>query len=246
VTKLAAAVAVGFAFAATPAFAQSVTVDTPDILKGRFEVETDSVYVHEVVGDEDAYAHQAVAAYSFTDNVRLGVGVIVNDPVGEGARADAYLAELRFEGPRPAWMPFEWGLIGSYIGGGPDGVNDAVALRAIAASEIGPVTLAANLDALREVGGGASDDVAFNLLIEGRLPITEAFMAALTYSGQLGTDEEFGALGSLGQYLGPTLYASRPIGANSAIGLEAGLLFGLTEESADAIGKVNLTWASQF
>lgn len=245
-TKIAAAVAAGLAFAATPAFAQPVSVDTPDILKGRFEVETDSTYLHDVVGDEDAYTHQLVAAYSVTENLRFGAGVIFNDPVGGQTRADAYLAEVRFEGPRPAWMPFEWGLIGAYIGGGPSGVNDAVALRAIAASDIGPVTVVANLDALREVGGGASDDTAFDLLLEGRLPITEAFMAALTYSGQLGTDSEFGDLGTLGQYLGPTVYASLPTGANSAIGVEAGVLFGLTEESTDAIGKVNLTWASQF
>ena len=245
-TKLAAAFAAGLAFAATPAFAQPVSVDTPDILKGRFEVETDSIYVHDVLDDQDTYAHQLVVAYGITDNLRLGAGVVVNDGIGNGPRADGYLAEVRFEGPRPAWMPFEWGLIGTYFGGGPEGVNDAVALRAIAASDIGPVTVVANVDALREVGGGSSDDTSFDLLLEGRLPITEAFMAALTYSGQLGTDDEFGDLGTLGQYLGPTVYASLPTGANSALGVEAGVLFGLTEESADAIGKVNLTWASQF
>jgi hypothetical protein len=246
VSKFTAAIATGLAIFATPAFAQNVSVDMPDILKGRFEVETDSVYVHDVVGEDDVFAHQLVVAYSITDNIRVGGGVIVNDLIGSGPRADAYLAEVRFEGPRPSWMPFEWGLIGTYIGGGPEGINDAFALRAIAAGDVGPITVVANVDALRETGGGASEDTSFGLTLEGQLPITESFIAAITYAGDLGTDDDFGDLGTRGQYIGPTVYAAMPVGGASALGVEAGVLFGITDESADAIGKVNLTWATQF
>ncbi len=245
-SKFNAAFAAGLAIFSAPAFAQDFSVDTPDILKGRFEVELDNGYIHDVVGDEDVYDHQLVVAYSITDNIRVGGGVILNDSIGSGPRADAYLAEVRFEGPRPAWMPFEWGLIGTYIGGGPEGINDAFALRAIAAGDVGPVTLIANVDALRETGGGASEDTHFGLTLEGQLPITESFIAAITYASDLGTDDDFGDLGTRGQYLGPTIYAALPTGGNSAIGVEAGVLFGITDESDDAVGKVNLTWASQF
>lgn len=246
-SKFTAFVAAGLALGATPAFAQSITVDTPDVLKGRLEVELDNTYLREVSNDDDAFAHQMVVAYAPVENVRLGLGAIANDVVGQGPRVDAYLAEIRFEGPRPSWMPFEWGLVGTYIGGGPDGVNDSIALRAIAAREVGPVEIISNLDIVTQVGGGASEDVHFDLLLEGRLPITEQFILALTYAGALGTDEEFGDLGSLGQYIGPTAYVSLPVPvANSALGIEAGALFGLNQESLDALGKVNLTWATQF
>lgn len=246
-SKFTAAFAAGLAFCVTPALAQPLSVERPDILKGRLEIEQDNTTAQDVLRDNDTYQHSLVAAYSFTDNLRFGAGVIVNDGVNSGPRADAYLAEVRFEGPRPSWMPFEWGLIGTYIGGGPEGVNDSFALRALAAGDVGPVMVVANLEALREIGGGASDNTHYDLLLEGQLPITEHFIAAITYSGQLGSDDKFGNLGSLGQYLGPTLYTSLPVPvANSAIGIEAGVLFGLTNESTDTVGKVNLTWASQF
>lgn len=247
VSKYLAFLAAGLALSATPAFAQSLTIETPDVLKGRFEIEADNTYLREAVGDDDVFAHRLTVAYAPYENLRFAVGAVANDLVGQGPTVDQYLAEVRFEGPRPSWMPFEWGLQATYLGGGPEGVNDAMELRFLATTDIGPVDIVSNLNLSREVGGGAGEDTHFDLLLEGRLPISEQFIAAITYSGQLGTDEEFGDLGSIGQYLGPTIYASLPVPvANSALGIEAGVLFGLNEESLDTVGKINLTWATQF
>jgi hypothetical protein len=216
------------------------------MLRGRFLVELDTVGISNSHGQDHTYAQEAGIAFTFTDAFRLGAGLIVEDGDAAPPRVSAYLAEVRFAGQGPASFPLSWGLAGTYVGGGPDGVNDLLRLRASAAREIGPVSLLANLDVLREVGGGAATDTGVNMLLETQLPVGQALKAALTYSGQLGADRDFLHLGAQGHYAGPTFYAFTPIGANSAIGLETGVLFGLTDESANAVGKFNLTWASQF
>jgi len=244
--KLFIGATLALTLSSAPAFAQSISVDRPEMLRGRFLVEFDTFGINNSPGQDDTYAQEALVAFTFTDAFRMGVGLIVEDGDAAPPRVGAYLAEMRFAGRSIASLPLSWGLAGTYVGGGPEGVNDLLRLRASAAREIGPVTLLANLDALREVGGGAATDTGVNLLLETQMPVGHAIKAALTYSGQLGADRSFLHLGAQGHYVGPTLYAFTPIGANSAIGLETGVLLGLTDESADAVGKVSLTWASQF
>jgi hypothetical protein len=194
------------------------------------------------------FGHTALVYYAPTDRLRFGGGVEVLDPPGGSkARVTGYVLEALYEGPQPTWLPFAWGIQAEYGAGALDGLSDLFAVKGIAAIDIAALTLTLNLTAATEVGGGRDDLVGYTYNSRALFALTDTFKLGLELNGVLGDSDDFGDLGSLTQLGGPVAFWELPTGLQrSAVGLEGGVLFGLTDESPDAVGKLNLTFATQF
>lgn len=232
------------------ASADVINTDSPEVLKGRLDLRTESALID--VGQDNAFGHTATVYFSPTDRLQFGAGLDLVDLPGSGARNTGYVLEALYEGPQPAWMPFAWGIKAEYGVGALDGLNDLFALKGIAAMDVSGIflpamTLTLNLTAATEVGGGRDDLIAYNYNTRALFAASERLKFGFEVNGLLGNSDEFGDLGSLTQLGGVVGFLELPVGLQrSALGVEGGVLFGLNEESPDTVGKLNLTFATQF
>lgn len=226
---------------ASPAAALPIKVYTPKVEAGVLEVEADTVH------EDDETKTRFELGYAVTRWWRATGVVEVADTPGAGPRAEAYTIENVVVLPRPAWLPFRWGLYGEYEVGARSGTPDKIELKALFAGDIGKVETRVNFVAEREVGAGAADVIGYEYAAQSRYRVTDEVALGLQASGALGSSDRFGRLSDLEHVVGPIVAGDFHVpGVKSEIEFEAAYLFGVTDASPDDVVRVQIGWEKKF
>lgn len=230
---------------AAPAVASGHKVYGPEVEKGEFELEYGALGL---LGDDDGeWKHFFEAGYGVTDFWNAAVFAEVEDAPGSGARLEAIAFENIFELPTPESWPVAFGLYAEYEVGLRDGSQDEVELKALAEHAAGAWRSRVNLIAERHVGAGASDETEYGYAAQVRRAIGDEGEWALgleAYGGAGDSDDGF-TFDDQSHVAGPVLFGELPIGI-AELEFEAGVLFGLTDESPDTAVKFLLEWERRF
>lgn len=225
----------------SPAMALPIKVYAPKVEAGVLEVEADTIH------EDDETETRFELGYGLTRWWRATGVVEVVDTPNAGPRVEAYTVENVVVLPRPAWLPFAWGLYGEYEVGAHGGSADKVELKALFAGEIGKVENRVNLVAEREVGVGAADETEYEYAVQSRYRFSDDFALGLQASGALGSSERFGHLADLEHVIGPIVAGEFHLpGVKSELEFEAAYLVGVTDASPDDVVRLQFEWEKKF
>lgn len=226
---------------AEPAFALPIKVYAPKVEAGALEVEADTIHA------DDETETRFELGYGVNRWWRATGVVEVVDTASAGPRVQAYTVENVIVLPRPAWLPFQWGLYGEYEVGARGGAPDKVELKALFSGDVGKFENRVNLVAEREVGAGAADETEYEYAVQTRYKFNDDVALGLQASGDLGTSERFGHLSDLEHVVGPIVAGEFHLpGVKSEFEFEAAYLVGVTDESPDDVVRLQVEWEKKF
>jgi hypothetical protein len=234
-------IAAALAAMAAPALAAPIKVYAPRVEAGVLELEADAVR------EKDETETRLEVGYGFTSWWKATAVVEVVDGPGRGPRAEAYAIENILVGPRPGWLPFDWGVYAEYEVAARDGSPDKVEVKALFSGAVGKVETRVNLEAERETGSNASDETEFAYAVQSRYRFNDDFALGLQASGDLGSSGDFGRLSDREQLFGPIAAGEIHIpGIPGELELEAAYLAGVTDASPDDVVRVKIAWERKF
>ncbi len=251
---------IGLLTLASAARAQVFEIIEPDVEQGGFEIEALSgVVLSDVAGDQDRAGHEfslGYAPFSFWFSEAV---IAIAKPVGEGVEYDALEWENTFviplgtaeegvsEGEEDlfaveglgaylAWeIPKEGGASESSLTVGP-----------IAAVRLGPVDAVVNLFA--EIPFSEDEDAGLAFAVSLSTPVADFGRGnvALGVEGHGAIDGAFvdaQPLDEQGHFVGPAVYSQLDLFKDYTLESRLAILFGLTEESSDAVASLNISLA---
>lgn len=238
-----AVVAAGSLLAA-PAAAQVYEVIHPEVEQGRFELEVlNGVVVSDREEGEERAAHEIGLGYGVTSFWLPQLTLELARPEGEDYEVEAFEFENTFlileneeEGGMPAYALGFYGVLEIPNEGGID--EGAFVFGPLASLEAGPVELVGNF--LVDVPFEDDTDPGLAYALQASTPVAEAIGVGFEAHGEV--EQAFGDAPPLGEtehVIGPAVYGEFDL-AGRVLEPRAALLFGLTDESPDAILSINL------
>lgn len=103
-----------------------------------------------------------------------------------------------------------------------------------------------NLEAAREVGGGASSDVDFAYAWRTKYKLKSEFEPGIEIYGDLGNNHDFGFVGNQSLQVGPVFTGELAVSNKSKFVYEAGYLFGMNDSSPTNTFKWLLELETRF
>jgi len=239
--------------------AQVFEVIHPDVEKGGFEFELlNGVTLNDVEGGEERSVHEIALGYSPFSWWKTTGAVELANPEGEDVEVEAYEWENVLLAPIANGHRHDHdhghghgtaslAALGLYVAlevpneGGID--RGELAIGPIAELGLGPVNVVANLFATIPFEDGEDPGLAYAL--SAAVPIGRLDSAAV----QAGFEAHGGAEGLFGDALplddnvhviGPSLYGEIDVGRGRVLEPRLAILFGLTNESPDAVASFNV------
>ena len=224
-----------------------------DAEKGAFEAEYRGarhwgVPEGEEADDDDLLrqSHEVELQYGLTDWWMLRLTPNVEQPEGESLELVSIGIETQF-----VLVPRHGGPLGIAImaGYGPDSLfvsdPDEVEFGPVVEIAPGPWLFSLNPRLFREVGSAAEQDgFGFEYAAQARLSVTDRWALAVLGFGEIEELAHAGPFETQNHVFGPSLYVFSAPQAEREWALGAGVLFGLTEATADA--ALRITFAVEY
>jgi len=247
---IAAACAMGLA---GPATAQVFEVIHPDVRKGGMEFESlNGISLGSVEGGEERSAHEFAVAYSPFDVWKTTFAVEVANEAGESAGVEAIEWEnvmlLPFGGSHhhghnhdhghggvfavealALFVGFELPVSGGIEAGG-------VEVGPIAEIAIGPIETVTNL--FIEVPFDADETLGLAYAVQAQYPVAD--WVGVGFEAHGGAESVFNDDREDEHFIGPALFTEFEIGDGAVLEPRVAILFGVTEDTPDAVVSLNL------
>ena len=211
----------------------------PSVHRGESELELRGGLLNGGAAD-GAWQLKAEAAHAFTDWWRPGF-VAEWEHEGEATEFTAFAFENVFDFTPTRDWPVHFGAYVEYEFNALDG-PDKLELKLLMQRVRGPLALTGNLIGERQIGSNASDEWEFGYAAEAAFAVNEDFALGLQGFGDVGTSEDFGALGDHAHYWGP--FAQFELGHvnEGEVELQIGYLVGSGEAEADGQFRFKLEY----
>lgn len=248
---LAIAAALSASLTVAPrAEAQVFEVIHPDVEQGQFELEAlNGLGLGSIDKGEERYVLELALGYSPFSFWKTKLAVELAKPENETAEIEAYEWENVFI------LPFgntshdhshhgdasgaELGPVGFYAAleiPNEGGINEGgAALGPIAEGRIGPVIVVGNLFLDIPFADGADPGIAY--AVSAQTPVTDWMDLGAEAHGSM--ENAFGSGLEHGHYIGPAAYFSAYLGRSRILEPRVALLFGLNDDTPDAVLSVN-------
>ena len=230
--------------------AQVFEVIHPDVEEGQFELEAlNGLALGSVDAGEERYVLELALGYSPFPFWKTKFAVELAKPEHETAEIEAYEWENVFilpigdtdhdHGHHGDGGGFEMGPVGVYAGleiPNDGGISDGgAAIGPIAEASFGPVITVGNL--FLDVPFADGEDPGLSYAISGQVPINDWMDVGAEAHGSV--ENAFGSGINHGHFIGPAAYFSAYLGQARILEPRVALLFGLNEDTPDAVLSVN-------
>ena len=244
-----AAIAAAIAFAPV-AEAQVFEVIHPDVEKGQFELEAlNGLGLGSIDNGEERYVLELALGYSPFSFWKTKVAVELAKPEHETAEIEAYEWENVFILPignaghdhnhQGGSDGAELGPVGFYAAleiPNEGGINEGgAAFGPIAEGRIGPVIMVGNLFLDLPFADGMDPGLAY--AVSAQTPVTDWMDLGAEAHGSI--ENAFGSGVQNAHYIGPAAYFSAYLGRSRVLEPRVALLFGLSDDTPDAVLSVN-------
>lgn len=238
--------------------AQVFEVIHPDVIEGGFEFESlNGVTLDDVEDGDERSAHEIAIGYAPTDFWKTKFAIEIANPEGEPGEYEAFEWENVF------LLPFGegHGAHDSHDHGSHDHGEDrffaleavgifaalevpneggfdsgAIEVGPIAEATIGPVQTIANF--FFGIPFESEEDPGIAYAVQVKYPVSEQFGIGFESFGEV--ENVFETDTEDGYFLGPAVFSEFDLGRDRILEPRAALLFGLTNDTPDAILSVNL------
>ena len=230
--------------------AQVFEVIHPDVEKGQFELEAlNGLGLGSIANGEERYVLELALGYSPISFWKTKFAVELAKPEHETAEIEAYEWENVFILPfgntehdhshHDGGGGFEMGPVGLYAGfevPNEGGISEGgMALGPIAEAKIGPVITVGNL--FLDLPFADDEDPGISYAISGQVPVTDWMDLGAEAHGSF--ENAFGSGVDHGHFIGPAAYFSAYLGRTRVLEPRVALLFGLNDDTPDAVLSVN-------
>jgi hypothetical protein len=230
--------------------AQVFEVIHPDVEKGQFELEAlNGLGLGSIANGDERYVLELALGYSPFDFWKTKFAVELAKPENQTTEIEAYEWENVFILPigntdhdhshHDGDGGFEMGSVGVYAAlevPNEGGISEGgAAVGPIAEATIGPVITVANL--FLDIPFADGEDPGISYAISGQVPVTDWVDLGAEAHGSM--ENAFGSGISHGHFIGPAAYFSAYLGRARILEPRVALLFGLNDDTPDAVLSVN-------
>ena len=236
-----------------PASALVFEVVHPDVVEGGFEIELlNGVALGSVDEGDERSVHEIALAYSPTDFWKTTAAIELANPQGESVEVEAFEWENLILLPigdghghghshdhgEHGFLALE--ALGIFVAlevpnSGGIGAG-ALEIGPVAEVAIGPVETVANLFAEIPFEDGEGAGIIYAL--QAAYPVADQF--ALGFEAHGGVENAFKDESEGEHFIGPALFAEFDLGRGRTLEPRLAVLFGLTEDTPDAVASLNL------
>lgn len=225
------------------ATAQVGKVNNPLVTKGQWELDYNLVnYVDDDSTLNNDLRQKLSLEYGLTERLAVEVGGDWRRSDAESLHSHAVFGEVKFELTSQQdgfWVSS--GVLGEYVvntSGDPDVIEAKLLLQKEHGD--GKFRHRCNLTLEREVGSGASDDVAFGTRWYSRWNAHRNFKPGFEWHATWGEVDDFNSWDNQRQYIGPAVHGEMFKRGQTKVNYEIAYVFGLTDASRDGALRFRL------
>lgn len=230
---------------ALPAMADVGSPKSAGVTRGKASIE----YKGSRTGDDDAaqnnnQGHEFELYYGLTDRVKLGLERKYTRGAANSLEPDGLIPNVTFEATTQGdhWLSSAVFLEYAFKHSGSDAIKTVL----IAERTQGPMTLRANLELAREVGGGRAHGIGYGGALQGIYRTSALISPGIEWHSDLGTLNDTAGWDDQKHYVGPIVTGTLFTVAEGSVGYAAGYYRGLTDASADSAQRVMLKYELSF
>lgn len=233
---------VSFSF---PAMADVGSPKSAAVTEGKASIE----YKGSRTGDGEAeknnnQGHEFELYYGITNRIKLGLERKYKRKAADSLEPDGLIPNVTFETTTQGdhWLSSAVFFEYAFKHSGADAVKTVL----IAERTQGPVTVRANLELTREVGGGRGHGINYGSALQGIYATSSLISPGIEWHSDLGTLDDTANWNHQKQYAGPLVTGTLFSVADGSISYAAGYFVGLTDTSADSAQRVMLKYERRF
>lgn len=179
---------------------------------------------------EDAQKHSLGFGRSLSDRWSLEIYAIGTKTGSESLSVNAFELEAKWQLTEQGEYAFDWGMLFEVEHESDDKIWEASAAL-ISSRDFGRWTGRANLGVVYEWGSGIDNEIETELRVQARYRLKESFEPAIELHAGQGS-----------KAMGPTLTGLLRLSPGRKLRWDAGVFFGLDNDSADQTIKLNLEY----
>lgn len=231
---------------ATPAFAGVGKVSSPDVTKGKAEVEYIGVrHSDDRKSLNNKQAHTLEVEYGFTDNFKMGLEGKTSRKSADGHEFKAYGIEAQYELTQQGNWWLDSAIKGEFLIG-VENNPDEVELKWLGARSYGASKLVVNLGLSRELGENRGHGLDVSSRLQASHAYNEHFAPGFEWHGDHRKLSNLSGKTTREYYLGPIVKGELAELAGGEIEYLAGYYWGLNDTAADSAARLQLSYEVKF